>query len=366
MANWVLPIWVLFTCQALAKAGHNPTRFILVTSPGDRNVYYAKLPSFHELTKPVSNRSQIDAQKLIDGAASKCEGAFCTEVSNQGLSSPQGLALYQDSTSAWVYVSDVEAENIYKYSLSMRYDEPTNAFYLLVGDQERVSSGIPGGALWLSVDGLGNLFYTSGTNGQIEMISSENLKKNNVSESAREVLYKAADSTSVSQPGGIVADNFFVYWANRDAGETAGTIVKAYERKKAESADYPKALTSNAAMASGVCLARDTVFYTADTESIFAVKQQGGAIAEVTSGFQKPRGCVYDNVGTLYVADEQANAIYSLPGNMPNLRAVKHITKVISVNQPQQLVIYSGAVHLSLHVCVSMILAAGLLASLKI
>merc|ERR1719198_1728124 len=178
------------------------------------------------------------------------------------------------------------------------------------------------------------------------MIPVENLQAGNTSAEARKVLYApdpAVDPNYVSKPGGIAADNYFVYWTNTDAGETKGTIVKAYENPQtAEAGSFPAPIAGNAAMAKGVCLARGTVFYSGDTTSLFATKLAGGVIAEVSGAFQKPRGCAYDLMGSLYVADEQANAVYSLPGNMPQLRSVKHLSKVISVNQPNQIVILSS------------------------
>lgn len=311
----------------------------------------------------------MKATKFIDGVSTKCTGAMCDSTSDQGLDAPAGLALHQAGSTYTLYVSDLTAENIYKYPVSVILDAATNSYFLSVGGQERVATGIPGGAHSLACDGLGNLFYTSSTAGQVEMIPVEKLQSGDTTSQARKVLYApdpAVDPNYVSKPGGIAVDNYFVYWTNTDAGETKGTIVKAYENPQtAEAGTFPAPIAGNAAMAKGICLARGTVFYSGDTTSLFATKLSGGVIAEVSGAFQKPRGCAYDLMGSLYVADEQANAIYSLPGNMPQLRSVKHLSKVISVNQPNQIVILSSAWRCSLPTSLFFLLVGVVLGSVE-
>merc|ERR1719329_178492 len=110
------------------------------------------------------------------------DGPTCTTTRGEGLRAPQGHALYQDAVSAHLFVSDTVADNgnIYKYDLFSNYDAATQSFYLRAGPQIRVASGIAGGANWLAVDGIGNLFFTTGTSGstagQVQSISAQSLR----------------------------------------------------------------------------------------------------------------------------------------------------------------------------------------------
>lgn len=339
-----------------------PTRFMLASSPSQQKIFYGDMPTFQELSRPSSERTPKETRELVNGVACTiADGPTCASTRGEGLRAPQGLALYQDAVNSAIFVSDTVADNgnIYKYDLSSNFDATTNSFYLRAGPQIRVASGIAGGAQWLAVDGIGNLFFTTGssgtTAGQVQSISAESLRTLNgthpLDPSEIIVLYTADnDGASISQPGGIAADNFYLYWTNQDAGETAGTVVQAWEHKSlhvqpedaTEAPAFPRSLAANAALANGVCLARDTVFYTGGTTSLFAVKTSGNTIAQVFEGFTTPKGCVYDSIGTLYVADADANMIYSLPANMPRLRTVKRITPVFAVQGPAQVAIFNS------------------------
>lgn len=267
----------------------------------------------------------------------------CPADSNLGLRSPKGLAVFQSQNASVLYVSDDEAQNIYAYDLQYSSSK-RGVGTLSAGAQRRVCEGVQGGTPWLAVDGLGNLFFAAGESGQVQMISVADLFSGNPA--TPKVLY-ASDQATVSTPGGIATDNYFVYWTNQDAGESAGTVVRAYETVPANpataSTTYPKQLAANAAAAVSVCLARDVVFYTGITTSLFAVKRDGGSIAEVSNKFGQPRGCIYDTEGTLYVTDGDGS-IYSLPANFVTLRVVRRLTKVMTVNDPWQPAIFSAGI----------------------
>lgn len=326
-------------CHTLAEASLAQLRYLVVSSPTDHNIYYAPLPTLHDLTKSPEDRPELTPTVLINGDE-KCTGETCDDDSNLGLRSPKGIAVFQSANASVLYVSDTDAENIYAYDLSTSMQHGT----LTVGPQRRVVEGVAGGASWITVDGLGNLFFTVGANAQIEMVPMQDLFTGKPVGST--VLY-AQDKATVSRPGGLASDNYFLYWANQDAGETAGTVVRAYESKaradSQSSGAFPKQLAANAAAASSVCLARDTVFYTGVSQSLFAVKRDGGAIAEVSHGFNAPRGCIYDLEGTIYVADSADNRVYSLPGNFGSLRAVRRLTRVMEVEGPWSLAVVTGS-----------------------
>jgi hypothetical protein len=284
---------------------------------------------------------------LIDGTL-KCKGTKCTENSNQGLRLPQGIALWHGGKSRRLFVSDCEAKNIYRYELTVVPAQTGQAPLIHAGTQIAVLRNVPGGARWLTTDGRGNLFFSVEEKNEIQMISSEYLNGDPGTAVAK-VLYTQAGNPAVSGPGGIVADNFYVYWTNKADGQAFGTVVKGYERTKPGSnlfmSKFPQVLAQNLDRAFGICQVKDILYFTHADQTLYAVNKHGGAIAEVSAEFQQPRGCSWDGDGGLYVADKKANAIYRLPANFQELRVVKHITKVVDVDGPCQVLILTAAAH---------------------
>lgn len=319
---------------------------MIVSSPTESTLLYKVLPGFEVRSKLDADYQVGGMLTLINGAL-KCMGTSCDENSDQGLKSPQGIALWHGHNSRRLYVSDCEAKNIYRYELTVVPATSDSSPLIHAGPQIAVLRNVPGGARWLTTDGLGNLFFSVEEKNEIQMISSEQLNGAPGTATVK-ILYTQAGSSTVSGPGGLVADNFYLYWANKADGQAAGTVVKAYERPKMSPlfmAKFPKVLAQNLDRAYGVCMVKDTIYFTHETSTLFAVKKGGGAIAEVSGEFQEPRGCSWDGDGGLYVADRKANAIYRLPANFQDLRVVKHITKVVDVTAPCQVLILTAPAH---------------------
>lgn len=329
----------------VAGASMRPSRFLLISSPRQRNIYYAQLPFIRELAKPRKDRRPVMASTLINGENSKCT-ILCDENSNKGLVQPQGLALHQSNGYSTLYVSDFDSEvdesNIYSYSVSV---SEVAVGALTVGEQRRVIRSVPGQVGWLAVDSFGNLFFSASKAGQIEMVTKANLTDGGEVNST--VLYGPAGTPpQVKGPAGLAADNFYVYWANKDGDASSGTVVRAPERAEALESFPPAPLASSSdlyeALAQNVCLARDNLFFTGETKSLFATKTGGGTMAEISHDFNAPRGCAYDLESSLYVADELESGVFSLPANMGTLRPVKSKWKVVSVPEPDQIAVMIG------------------------
>jgi len=324
----VIGSFVLFSCNAwlgiaLRQAAH--TRFIIVSSPTDHNIYYGKLPSFGELSRSTSNYPEVGLKVLIDGATSKCSGEDCDEDSDRGLESPGGLAVYQGTDGAVLYVSDTSAESIYSYGLGGNFWGTALSPTISLGKQRKVVLGIPN-VKSLAADRYGNLYVAA--DGQIMKASSADLLAGDGPVNTT-VLYSKANET-VSNPAGIATDSFAVYWANEEGGNLAGSVVRGLV---GASAEYPRAVAAYPDKSYGVCLARDNVFFTSQG-ALFAVKNSGGSIAEVSHNFEEPHSCAYDGESTLYVADNKANAVYGLPGNFGKLQIVTSLFKVAQVASP--------------------------------
>jgi len=343
------------------------SRFILISSPSTSSIYYAVLPSIYEQTLPREDRVPVSASLLINGSASKCFGVFCDEDSDVGLQEPAGLAVFEGvhSRSARLYVADTKAQNIYAYDIvRLAWDT------LVVGSQTKVLKGV--NALGIAVDSVGNLLYTQ-EGGQVSVVTVEQLDAciYEAKEPKPAVLLgpdaKGAGGAALKAPAGIATDNFFLYLANSEGDASTGTVMKAPELLPKEktaseeevvtdaSADAAtpapvaaplaavgvpaiQAIAANTdvseAVAINLCLARDNVFFTGDTKALFAVKSRGGTIAQVTNSFKEPKGCVYDEESTLFVADQGDDAVFSLPANFVNLRAYNYTRKVYQVPGP--------------------------------
>lgn len=313
----------------------SPSRYVFMSSPSMGNVYYSLLPSFHDLTVQAAKRPVREAKVLIDGKESKCTGWGCTEDADKGLKEPRALALFQQEPgSGTLYVSDKQAACIYAYQLWM------SDIQLSVGEQKRVVENTHAAVNSMTTDSYGNLFFTT-EDDTVQWLNASDLRKEGVKTPA--VLYTGNDA-SVAGVSGIAADNFFLYWANQQGDTNSGIVARAPERPRNGSTTPPKVLAANSDLyqnvALNVCLARDNLFFTGESEYLFAVKNSGGLIANISRSFTAPQGCAYDGESTLYVADAGSNAIFSLPGNMDALRPIRHVAKVVSVQEPDQIAIF--------------------------
>lgn len=337
---------------------HNlATQYLLVSSPSTGNIYYVRLPSLHTQSLPIEDRYPEPGHLLIDGET-RCVGYGCREDDDVGLKSPHGLAVHEGESlsQATLFVSDPEALSIYAYTL-MR----SQFGGLTATGQHKILQNVDTKAL--AVDAFGNLFYTVTESGEVNMLTTDYLAKaaeawatgSTLPEPEVVALYGASSKgeagAAVARPAGIASDNFFVYWANQGGDEATGTVVKAPDSIGEDPAQFADALQALAAnsdsvnfedVASNVCLARDTAFFTGDTHSLWAVKTSGSLIAEVAKNFSKPKGCVYDRQGSLYVADEADGVVYSLAANFNALRAVRYTTRTAVVPGADQIAIFGA------------------------
>lgn len=295
-----------------------------------------------ELTKPWKSRYAKNAQVLINGQTSKCS-VLCDEESNKGLKSPRGLALFQSAQVATLYVadfdSDLDASNIYAYNISAA--RVGSGGVVNIAEQRLVVKEVPGIVAALAVDSYGNLFFTSSKAKQVEMVNRTSLLAGGLANST--VLY-GQDQNTVKAPAGVAADNFYVYWANKEGDAQTGTVVRAPESLASVDQMPPAALAAASdlyePLASNVCLARDNLFFTGETKALFVTKTSGGTLKHVSRAFDAPRGCAYDMESTLYVADSSANMVKSLPANLGELRAIRHVSEVVTVSEPDQLAVF--------------------------
>jgi len=339
----LLPTVVALLLGATVVQGnHSGARFVFIASPATSSIYYVKVP--------FGATGGLEAEVLIDGQASKCT-CNCGDGSDQGLKTPNSIALHKGKETMTLYVADSGAQNIYAYEVAgglhgfSTYQRMKQALSFLgrstkalpdlgdvrVGRQRLIVEGVEGLG-GIDVDGNGNLFYAV-ADGQVQMVSGGALASSSATIVPSTTIYSTEKTTMVSSPLDVVADGANVYWANGAGGEIPGTVVFG-----PETSGNPVALAANGNSASGICRARGLIYYSAATLSLYAVHQSGGAIAEVSSAFQQPRGCAFDGESTLYVADE-GGGIYSLPASSA-LRPVRKLRNLTKVEGPTDVAVY--------------------------
>jgi len=270
-----------------ADAYGEMNKFLIVSSSATHQVAYAPLPQ-EELMGEVRLRTLIDS----------------------GLQFPQGLAV--DPWRQYLYVADPTLNQLVYYKLDPRSDER-----LYVGSQQVAAKGVE--VRWVAVDTLGNVYFTVESKQQIMRITAAKLDRG---VTAPEVVFEGAQS-SVSAPGGIAMDNYFVFWANKLNPEQAGTIVRSLHAPGSKTTDLTSVKSANSTPTKcyGVCMAVNNIFFTDDTQNLFGIPRLGGkAPVKVSNAFEEARGCAFDGGQTVYVADKKRNAVYSFPANMPSLR----------------------------------------------
>lgn len=331
----------LAACLAPVAAYEADPRFIFVSSPSKRKIYYSPLPTLSELAKHPDDRPVPAATMLIDGNVKADGGALGLEATTKGLQTPEGLAVWHGKDKAVLYVADTAAKKIFAYQIT-----GSIAGVPVAGVQQLVAKDI-NGVTSLALDGFGNLYFTT-SDGRVGSLSSEKLLPLNIADPPPvTILYTSESTPTVSTPFGLAADNFNVYWSNQANGQQNGAIVKAFERNaaalKAKYPNYPMALSKTMTKAMGVCVAKSNVFFTGAAQTLYGVKTTGGSISEVSRSFEEPRGCAFDGENTLYVADAKTGSISSLPANFVTLPAapLKKVQKVATVEAPSAVAVFT-------------------------
>jgi sugar lactone lactonase YvrE len=279
-----------------AQASNNH-KYLIASSPASGKVAYVKLAS--------------------DGAPAHGKEAMRTLIDSD-LKYPQGIAV--DSYRGKLFVADPSLNKLVSYTLHRTNDA------LTVSPMQTVAENVEVRAV--AVDGLGNVFFTDEPAQQILKVTAEMMDKGTTTP---EVVYSALTTDSVSAPGGVAVDNFFVYWVNKASGTTAGSIARGLQYPTSPLASSVKNLAANAAKCYGLCIALGNIFYTDEAMSLYGVPRaaaKNDTAVTVSKDFQEPRGCTYDGDGTVYVADKTSNAVYQFAGNMmADLRNVSKLTK---------------------------------------
>lgn len=275
--------------------------FLLVSSPSTKHVYYARL-----LTAIEQARGDVMIPVKLAGSA--------IATANE----PRGLAV--DSLRGVLYVADSAAGAI----VAMRIYEDGDVLTVL--GAKRVVPDVT--AHWLALDSLGTLYFTDTTANKISSISAEcvSAKLGSLPWTGPEtvVLYDGTNVPKVKMPKGLAVDGFNVFWANGESGTVDGAVVQAPVMPPTDAPETAvNSLTSNVEAAYGVCLTPTRVFFTDASQAIYSTRTKGGTVSVVSDRLTQPRGCVYDGDGSVFIADEAGNKVFSFAGSAPNLGSRK-------------------------------------------
>lgn len=290
---------MLLTLLALATAVE-PTKYLIVSSPTRAKVDYYPINQGRLPRRPTNLVDSIDVKQPRGLAIDKWQGV-------------DGVPQMR------LYVADPGQRKILAFPLvfangELEVDAKNKA--VIMTDTE---------ATWLTVDGLGNVFFSGGARQNLVTKLDGASLRAAVPFAHASVVYDGEKNDEVDSPGGVTTDNFKVFWSNKAKGTQVGSVVAGVSDPDPDSPAPLSKISSNVNQVHGVCLAMNNLFYTGRLEEpvkksvLYGVKKTGGAIAQITDKLLGPEGCVWDGDGTVYVADGES--IYAFPANMGLLQA---------------------------------------------
>lgn len=321
--------------DGLVALGGPAPGFLFFSSPSTGSVHYSRL-----LTATEQSRSaKMESKKVIGIEAIK---------------EPSGLAV--DSLRKILYVIDGNSGRPKLYAARIYHDKFGGC---ACEAPMVVASGLS--SPWVAVDFRGKVFVVSdNTMFSMDALSVTNKLDGSLVAGAKakstipsnskdkkfdnpvfDVVYDGGAVKGVSMPRGMAVDGYRMFWTNGENGKTDGTIVQGLELPSGDTKVSP--LASNVPFAHGICLTASRVFYTDDEANVFTTKVNGGAVQTVTSKMQKPRGCVFDGDGTVYVADAGDDKIVSFAGAAAELGPRRLSLALGNVKEPFGLAILHGS-----------------------
>mmetsp|Transcript_35979 Transcript_35979/g.66109 ORF Transcript_35979/g.66109 Transcript_35979/m.66109 type:complete len:317 (+) Transcript_35979:112-1062(+) len=273
--------------------------------------------------------SQIAYLKLTDRLPHATEGLRM--LVDSGLCTPQGIAV--DEYRGYLYVADPGSHALFRFRLTLDGDA------LRTGKKETLVDGVE--VRWVAVDGLGNVFFSDEENHQIVKIPIELLEKTEGSDGLATVLYDGVGQ-KVSAPGGVAVDNYRLYWVNKVDGVGMGTLIQGSELGTAAPSNVT-VLATNSPKCYGICLHRGYIYFTDEAHNIYGYNKRSGQVSTISDSLLEGRGCAGDGVGTIFVADKTANAVYEFPGTDPAVLTSKSVQKAVDFEGAYGVAVYSAA-----------------------
>jgi len=272
--------------------------------------------------------SQIAYLKLTDRLPQATEGLRM--MIDSGLATPQGIAV--DEYRGYLYVADPGLNALVRFRLTLDGDA------LRSGKKETLVDGLE--VRWVAVDGLGNVFFSDEKNHQIVKIPIELLERVDGSDDLTTILYDG-EGYKVSAPGGVAVDNFRLYWVNKIDGTGTGTLIQGSELGTTAVSNI-SVLATNSPKCYGVCLHRGYVYFTDEAYNLYGYSRKTGQVSTISNKLLEGRGCAGDGVGTIFVADKTASAVFAFPGTDPAVLTAKSVRKAVDFEGAYGVAVFSA------------------------
>jgi len=314
-------------------ASEHTVKFIAISCPNLAKVVYKTIGTFEEEALTKGDGLTHEATSLVQTTAAPAEDL--PVLASYGLVYPVGLAY--DGSRSLLYVADPQAMDgagcIYSFPITA---DPVMGT-LTAGSGQKAVMNAP--TRWVTVDTYGNVYFTVEGTGKIQTVPPGSVQAKPVT------LYSTQANPAVSAPGGIATDGHFLFWTNKKEGSMQGAVVKALAKSpKVPTQTALGVLATNTNKAYGVCISHSNVFYSDEGTFVYAVKQTGGGSLQTLTGkMLGPRGCAWDGDGTIYFADSKGNAIYSFAANMPKVRGMRQLRKVVDVDGPNGVAVITAS-----------------------
>eukprot|EP00747_Dinoflagellata_sp_TGD_P162373 gnl/TRDRNA2_/TRDRNA2_179893_c0_seq1.p1 gnl/TRDRNA2_/TRDRNA2_179893_c0~~gnl/TRDRNA2_/TRDRNA2_179893_c0_seq1.p1 ORF type:complete len:358 (+),score=76.78 gnl/TRDRNA2_/TRDRNA2_179893_c0_seq1:161-1234(+) len=318
----------------LLLGGLGDCGYLLISSPTQRSIYYARALTAIEMA---------DGQKMVP-----------VQLTQPGqLLEPVGLAV--DNLRDVLYVADPAKGAIVAFRI---FEQGVGGHvHIALEEPKDVVTGI--NPRWVAVDAMGSLYYSDTSSSKIATMSAKSVVQKLTGEQGTSAagaaddeeetvstlpvkLYDGDEVSSLKTPQGLAVDGFNIFWVNGDSGKDDGSIVRGLQEAPDSGDMEVIRLSTNTNVAYDVCMAGSRVFFTDDLSKVYAMQKKGGAVVTVTDRLTKPRGCVWDGDGTVFIADKDEGKIYAVSANAPRLQA-KQLTMMLEVEGAYGLAMFNGA-----------------------
>jgi len=290
----------------------------------------------------LSTVSYVNLDEVHAGGGNGDEPPKIHTLINFNLTTPSGLALCDGK----LYVADPGRSEIYLYPLQVQAGPDGGHRIISTAERDVVATGV--NAHWVSCNDITkDVFFTDEDTKLLNVIHKKDIEAaaklsnpsaGHVVTPPFQSLYQSAQS-----PGGVADDNLYVFWAHTQEGYKSGSILKAVEKKDNEA--QPVEISKRVDQTQGVCLNQAYVFFTDSESGFYAAPKDLGADTneqgkKLASGLAQPRGCIWDQDGTIYVAEKGSNRVVSFAASIPHLRAEVEPQPVLQLEDPFDVAIF--------------------------
>jgi len=242
------------------------------------------------------------------------------------VANPQGVVA--DPLNGRLFVSDPDLKRIFWYQLVIESD----GLLKTDGQQHVAVDGVT--ANWLTVDGLGDLYFTgqmiveapASSYRSVYRMDESKIKIGNALNPV-EVYTRSNTGYPVPHswmPSGIGVDSFNIYWGNQEKGLTNGAVCMGTRQNIGVTTGMEIDVLNQAVNeVRGVALAGQSVFYLSPKGVYGAAKGvDGAATTSASAGLIQgspnadgwdPVSLAFDGENTMYWTETKAGIIYSFP-----------------------------------------------------